>query len=50
MIETNRKPTTIGEMLTCEFLEPLELSQTELARLMGVKTGLSTRSPATAGL
>ena len=36
MIQTNRKPTTVGEMLTHEFLEPLGLSQTKLARAMGV--------------
>ncbi|MFG6665931.1 HigA family addiction module antitoxin [Halomonas sp. HNIBRBA4712] len=32
---TERKPTTVGEMLTLEFLEPLELSQSALARQMG---------------
>lgn len=36
MIMTNRKPTTVGEMLTHEFLEPLNLSQTKLAKMMGV--------------
>lgn len=36
MIQTNRKPTTVGEMLTHEFLEPLGLSQTKLAKAMGV--------------
>lgn len=36
MMMTERKPTTVGEMLTHEFLEPLELSQSALARQMGV--------------
>lgn len=36
MMMTERKPTTVGEMLTLEFLEPLELSQSKLARQMGV--------------
>lgn len=40
MIETNRKPTTVGEILTAEFLDPMELSQTDLARAMGVQTRL----------
>ncbi|WP_183448466.1 HigA family addiction module antitoxin [Microvirga lupini] len=40
MIETNRKPTTVGEILTAEFLEPMELTQTDLARAMGVQTRL----------
>lgn len=39
MIETHRKPTTVGEMLTHEFLEPHGLSQTDLAKAMGVKPG-----------
>ncbi|HSP58040.1 MAG TPA: HigA family addiction module antitoxin, partial [Halomonas sp.] len=33
---TERKPTSVGEILTHEFLAPLELSQTQLARQMGV--------------
>ncbi|WP_328717397.1 HigA family addiction module antitoxin [Halomonas elongata] len=40
MILTNRKPTTIGEVLTQEFLEPLGLSQTKLAERMGVSPRL----------
>lgn len=36
MMMTERKPTTVGEMLTSEFLEPLEISQSALARQMGV--------------
>ncbi|MCE0734493.1 HigA family addiction module antitoxin [Halomonas sp. G15] len=40
MIQTKRKPTTIGEMLAHEFLEPLELTQTKLADQMGVSPRL----------
>ncbi|MHB0775271.1 helix-turn-helix transcriptional regulator [Halomonas sp. WWR20] len=40
MIQTNRKPTTVGEMLTHEFLEPLGLRQTRLAKVMGVAPSL----------
>jgi antitoxin HigA-1 len=40
MIETNRKPTTPGEILTHEFLAPMGLSQTDLAKAMDVKAGL----------
>ena len=40
MIETNRKPTTVGEILTSEFLEPMGLTQTELAKAMGVQVRL----------
>ncbi|CBV42257.1 MULTISPECIES: HigA family addiction module antitoxin [Halomonas] len=40
MILTNRKPTTVGEVLTQEFLEPLGLSQTKLAERMGVSPRL----------
>lgn len=36
MIQTNHKPTTVGEMLTHEFLEPLGLSRVRLAQAMGV--------------
>jgi len=32
----NRKPTHPGEILMEEFLKPMELSQLELARRMGV--------------
>ena len=35
-MQTNRKPVSVGEMLTSEFLEPLELTQGELAQAMGV--------------
>ncbi|TDX32155.1 addiction module HigA family antidote [Modicisalibacter xianhensis] len=36
MIHTNRKPSTIGEILTHEFLEPLDFSQIQLAEKMDV--------------
>jgi addiction module HigA family antidote len=36
MLNTKRKPVTVGEMLTQEFMEPLSITQTELAE----KTGL----------
>ena len=36
MIHTKRKPVTVGEMLVEEFLDPMGISQTELA----VKSGL----------
>jgi addiction module HigA family antidote len=36
MIPKNRKPTHPGEILFEEFLKPMELSQLELARRMGV--------------
>jgi antitoxin HigA-1 len=36
MLNTKRKPVTVGEMLIEEFMEPLNLTQTELAE----KTGL----------
>lgn len=36
MIPKHRKPTHPGEILIREFLEPMDLSQVELARRMGV--------------
>jgi len=36
MMPKNRKPTHPGEILIEEFLKPMELSQLELARRMGV--------------
>ena len=33
---TKRKPVSVGEMLTSEFLEPLAITQEQLARAMGV--------------
>ena len=36
MLPKNRRPTHPGEILLKEFLRPLEMSQLELARRMGV--------------
>jgi addiction module HigA family antidote len=36
MVPKNRKPIHPGEILLEEFLKPMELSQLELARQMGV--------------
>ena len=36
MLTTKRKPATVGEILTEEFMHPLGLTQAELAELMGV--------------
>lgn len=36
MLPNNRPPTSPGEVLVEEFLRPLNLSQNELARRMGV--------------
>jgi len=36
MVDLMRKPTHPGEILLEEFLEPMELTQLELARRMGV--------------
>jgi addiction module HigA family antidote len=36
MVPKNRRPTHPGEILLEEFLRPMELSQLELARRMGV--------------
>ncbi len=37
-VPKNRRPTTPGEIIREEFLVPLEMSQAELARQMGVPT------------
>jgi addiction module HigA family antidote len=37
-VPKNRPPTTPGEILQEEFLTPLEMSQAELARQLGVPT------------
>jgi addiction module HigA family antidote len=37
MLMTNRKPATVGEMLTEEFMKPLGLTQAALAEAMGVQ-------------
>ena len=36
MLLTQSKPVTVGEMLLTEFLEPLALTQTELAEQSGL--------------
>jgi antitoxin HigA-1 len=36
MILTKRKPVSVGEMLTEEFMEPLEMDQKQLADALGV--------------
>ena len=36
MIVTKRQPTSIGEMITEEYLAPLGLTQGQLAKAMGV--------------
>ncbi len=36
MRNTKRKPVTVGEMLKLEFLEPLNIGNTELANAIGV--------------
>lgn len=37
MLTTKRKPATVGEILTEEFMQPLELTQSALAEAMGVQ-------------
>ena len=37
MLTTKRKPVTIGEELTEEFMEPMGLTQGALAEAMGVQ-------------
>ena len=36
MLTTQRKPVTVGEILTEEFLQPMGLTQAALAEAMGV--------------
>ncbi len=36
MLMTKRKPTSVAEILTEEFMEPLKLTQSALAEAMGV--------------
>nr|WP_255700047.1 HigA family addiction module antitoxin [Jiella avicenniae] len=36
VLTTKRKPATVGEILTEEFMQPLGLTQTALAEAMGV--------------
>ncbi len=37
MLMTARKPATVGEILTEEFMQPLRLTQAALAEAMGVQ-------------
>jgi antitoxin HigA-1 len=37
MLTTKRKPATVGEILTEEFMQPLGLTQGALAKAMGVQ-------------
>jgi len=37
MLMTKRKPASVGEILTEEFMEPMELTQGALAEAMGVQ-------------
>ncbi|WP_036240759.1 HigA family addiction module antitoxin [Mesorhizobium sp. STM 4661] len=37
MLTTKRKPATVGEILTEEFIEPMGLTQAALAEAMGVQ-------------
>ena len=37
MLTTKRKPATVGEILTEEFMQPLGLTQSALAEAMGVQ-------------
>jgi antitoxin HigA-1 len=37
MLTTKRKPSTVGEILLEEFMEPLALTQSALAKAMGVQ-------------
>ncbi len=37
MLMTKRKPVSVGEILTREFMEPMKLTQGDLARAMGVQ-------------
>jgi addiction module HigA family antidote len=37
MLTTKRKPASVGEILVEEFMKPMELTQTALAKAMGVQ-------------
>ena len=37
MLMTKRKPATVGEILAQEFMEPMGLTQSALAKAMGVQ-------------
>ena len=49
MLTTKRKPATVGEILTEEFMQPMGLTQGALAEAMGVQRSMSTNCAATAG-
>lgn len=36
-VDDKRKPATVGEILVQEFMEPMDLTQTALAKAMGVQ-------------
>ena len=36
MATTRRKPVTVGEMLTLEFMEPMEITQADLSEKSGL--------------
>jgi addiction module HigA family antidote len=37
MLMTKRRPATVGEILVEEFMRPMDLTQTDLAKAMGVQ-------------
>lgn len=43
MEKTKRRPVTVGEMLTAEFLQPLNIDIKELAEAMGVHRNTLSR-------
>jgi addiction module HigA family antidote len=42
MLMTKRKPASVGEILSEEFMEPMGLTQGALAEAMGVHASTST--------
>ena len=49
MLMTKRKPASVGEILTEEFLSPMGLTQAALAEAMGCRASMSTNYATTAG-
>ncbi len=49
MLTTKRKPATVGEILTEEFMQPMGLTQGALAEAMAFSASMSTNCAATAG-
>jgi hypothetical protein len=49
MLTTKRKPATVGEILTEEFMQPMGLTQGALAEAMASSASTSTNCAATAG-